>query len=250
MSIEDDIAAKKARLDALRPLTGASLAAIEAWYDVELTFTSNAIEGNTLTRSETAIVLEKGITIGGKPIKDHLEAIDHRDALGFARWLATGSQPITEADICRIHALVVAKTLPDQAGVYSQFQRRIAGSTVVFPAPAKLRTLMQQLADWVGQAPAIPATAFESHYRVVGVHPFSDGNGRTARLLMNLFLFRSGYPPVVIGPVQRTAYLDVLEQAQLGGSKQPYESFMLTRLDASLTDYLAHCEKEVEGGTT
>ena len=116
MTIEADVAAKKARLDAIRPLAQGSLTSIETWYDVELTYTSNAIEGNTLTRSETAIVLEKGITIGGKPLKDHLEAIDHGEALRFVREVATDSRAVTELDIRKIHSLVVAKTLPARTG--------------------------------------------------------------------------------------------------------------------------------------
>ena len=109
------IAEKKAELDRLRPLAARSLAALAAWYDVELTFGSNAIEGNTLTRSETAIVLEKGLTIGGKPLKDHLEAIDHRDALAYVRVLAARAEKLREGDVREIHRLVLGRTDPDSA---------------------------------------------------------------------------------------------------------------------------------------
>lgn len=103
---EDRIAAKKTELDRLRPLSEKSLAALSSWYDVELIYTSNAIEGNTLTRSETAIVLEKGLTIGGKPLKDHLEVIGHKDALDYARVLAARDEPTREGDVRAIHQLI------------------------------------------------------------------------------------------------------------------------------------------------
>ena len=114
---------KKQRIDRLRPLSPRSLEALDAWYDVELTYSSNAIEGNTLTRSETAILLEKGITIAGKPLKDHLEAIGHRDALGFVRTLAAQGAPVREIDIREIHRLVFMRIDPEESGRYSQHQR-------------------------------------------------------------------------------------------------------------------------------
>lgn len=241
-----DIEQKKQKLDAMRPLAPRSLALLDEWYDVELTYTSNAIEGNTLSRSETAIVLEKGITVAGKPLKDYYEAVDHFDAMQFVRGLAKQDQAPGEDDICRIHAIVLAKSNPAEAGIYSQFQRRIRGSIVIFPSPVKIPREMETMGQWLGAQPATPRTAFEAHYRLVSIHPFSDGNGRTARLLMNLLLLRGGYPPVVIGPEHRKPYIDGLESAQLGGSKEPYERFMAERLDASLTDYLDHLGKELE----
>jgi Fic family protein len=240
------IYSKKRRLDALRPLTAQSLAALDAWYDVELTYTSNALEGNTLTRQETALILEKGLTVGGKPLKDHLEAIDHQEALSYVRLLASRTEPLREGDIREIHRLVLARSQPDEAGRYSQRARRILGSTVTLPAPIDIPPLMAVFAHWLSQAEPTPATAFEVHYQLVSIHPFSDGNGRTARLLMNLLLLRGGYPPVVIGPEHRLTYLTTLEAAQLGGEKTPYEHFLAERLDASLTDYLRAIDHEVE----
>ena len=245
-TVWQDIEAKKRRLDALRPLATSSLAVLDAWYDVELTYTSNAIEGNALTRSETAILLEKGITVAAKPLKDYYEAVDHFDAVRFVRELALQDRPIGEDDVCRIHAIVMAKSAPREAGVYSQHQRRIAGSPVVFPSPVKIPREMGAFGAWLKREPASPATAFEAHYRLVSVHPFSDGNGRTARLLMNLVLLRAGYPPVVVGPEQRKPYIDALEAAQLGGGKAPYATFMATRLDAGLGDYVRHLEEGLE----
>src|SRR5688572_15365458 len=133
---------KKEKLDRLRPLSRKSLDALAAWYDVELTYSSNAIEGNTLTRSETAIILEKGITIGGRPLKDHLEAIGHRDALHFVRALAATGERVREIDIREIHRLIIGRIEPEEAGRYSRHQRMIAGSPLALPSPAEIAPLM------------------------------------------------------------------------------------------------------------
>jgi Fic family protein len=200
----------KERLDHLRPLDPRGLEALAAWYDVELTYSSNAIEGNTLTRSETAIVLEKGITIGGKPLKDHLEALGHRDALHLVRTLAAAGETAREIDIREIHRLIQTRVDPEEAGRYSRHQRMIAGSPLVLPTPVEIPALMGDFAAWLAAAPPGRETAFAAHARLVAIHPFSDGNGRTARLLMNLLLINAGYPPVVIGPEQRAAYIEAL----------------------------------------
>jgi len=233
------LAARKAELDRLRPLSGRSLEALSAWYDVELTFSSNAIEGSTLTRSETAIILEKGITVGGKPLRDHLAAVDHRDALHFVRQLAGRSEPVREADVRDIHRLVVLRADPNDAGRYSQHQRQIVGSPLVLPSPAEILPLMGDFGQWLATVAVTPDAAFTAHARLVTIHPFSDGNGRTARLLMNLLLLKAGYPPVVIGPEQRVEYIDGLQSLQLGGDPGPYRDFMAARLGASLDHHLA-----------
>jgi Fic family protein len=235
----DRLGRAKAELDRLRPLSPRSLAALAAWYDVELTYSSNAIEGNTLTRSETALVLEKGITIGGKPLKDHLEAIGHRDALHFVRTLATTGETVREVDIREIHRLILARVDPEESGCYSTHQRMIAGSPLVLPLPAEIPALMGEFAAWLAAAPAGPKTAFEAHARLVAIHPFSDGNGRTARLLMNLLLMQAEYPPLIIAPEHRVAYIDALQALQLRDDPSSYRDFMTERLAASLDHHLA-----------
>ena len=245
--ILDQIKIKKKRLDALRPLSQEALAQLDAWYDVELTYTSNAIEGNTLTRQETALVLEKGLTVRGKPLKDHQEAVDHLEALRFVRELVKQQQAdkktnITEADIRDIHRLVVGSTLKAEAGIYSQHRRRIAGSMVVFPNPAKIPDLMEEFAQWLSQSPPSVETALESHLRLVSIHPFFDGNGRTARLLLNLLLIKEGYPPLVIRPEDRIDYLDSIEKSQLHKDANDYNTFMLERLNAAFDDYFQFLE--------
>jgi len=233
----------KERLDHLRPLDPRSLEALAAWYDVELTYSSNAIEGNTLTRSETAIVLEKGITIGGKPLKDHLEALGHRDALHLVRALAAAGETLREIDIREIHRLIQTRVDPEEAGRYSRHQRMIAGSSLVLPGPVEIPALMGDFAAWLAAAPIGPETAFAAHARLVAIHPFNDGNGRTARLLMNLLLIKAGYPPVVIGPEHRAAYIDALQALQLRNDTLPYQRFMTERLEASLDHHLVMLER-------
>jgi Fic family protein len=234
---------KKAQLDRLRPLSSAALRQLQKHYDVELTYTSNAIEGNTLSLRETAEVIEHGITVGGKPLRDHLEAVDHYDALLWMREQAAESSPLGELIVCELHRRIVARSRPDIAGVYSQLPRRIAGSAVAFPNPAKIPDLMEQFGAWLSTAPLNPATAFDTHFRLTAIHPFGDGNGRTARLLMNLVLIRGGYPPVAVRPEDRKTYLDALERGSLVEDLRAFQNFMHDRLDATLTEYLAVLEE-------
>jgi Fic family protein len=234
-----DIERKKAQLDRLRPLSGAALAQLQKHYDVELTYTSNAIEGNTLTLRETAELIEHGITVGGKPLRDHLEAVDHYDAVQWVRALAAASVPLDEATICELHRRIVLRSQPEIAGFYSRLPRRIAGSPVVFPNPAKIPQLMAELDTWLKAAPSDPPAAFEGHFRLTAIHPFADGNGRTARLLMNMMLIRGGYPPVAVRPQDRTTYLDALERGSLAEDLDPFQAFMHERLDATLAEYLS-----------
>jgi Fic family protein len=234
-----DIERKKAQLDRLRPLSGAALAQLQKHYDVELTYTSNAIEGNTLTLRETAELIEHGITVGGKPLRDHLEAVDHYDAVQWVRALAAASTPLDEATICELHRRIVLRSQPEIAGIYSRLPRRIAGSPVVFPNPAKIPQLMAELDTWLKAAPSDPRAAFEGHFRLTAIHPFADGNGRTARLLMNVMLIRGGYPPVAVRPQDRKTYLDALERGSLAEDLDPFQAFMHERLDATLGEYLS-----------
>lgn len=229
---------RKGILDALRPFSPEPLRQLEQWYDVELTYTSNALEGNTLTRSETAIVIEKGITVRGKALKDHEEAVDHFEAMQLVRSLVKDSRPISEGDVCDIHRLVVAKTQAKEAGQYAKFGRRIAGSADKLAPPEAIPGLMSEFGGWLNQLPFTPNNAIEAHLRLVTIHPFSDGNGRTARLLMNLILMGGGYPPIIIQPEHRPDYIDSLEQAQLSGDSTDFVVLLLNRLDSSLGEYL------------
>ena len=228
----------KAELDAQRPLATRAIAALRTFYDVELTHTSTAIEGNTLTARETAELIEHGITVGGKPINDHLEVLDHQAALDWMRELADSGTPLGEGTVIELHRRVVLRSRPEIAGCYSTPRRRISGSAVVFPNPVKLPAPMREFGDWLALAAPSPMRAFEAHLRLVSIHPFADGNGRTARLLMNLILLRAGYPPVAVRPAGRTAYLAAIEQAQLTDDDTAYRTLLLDRLRDTLVDYL------------
>src|SRR5271157_2327770 len=168
------IAAQKARLDELRPLSQKALANLEHYYDLELTYTSNAIEGNTLSPVETTLVIEQGLTIGGKPLKDHLEALDHYDAIRYVRELARQTAGLTESDVRNLHRLVMQRSSPDIAGRYADLARYVRTETGrhAFPSPAEIPALMGDFAAWLGQAPGTPDTAFLAHRRVVDIHPF------------------------------------------------------------------------------
>ncbi|MBV9507391.1 MAG: Fic family protein [Acidobacteriia bacterium] len=234
------IAAKKERLDELRPLSGKALVALEHYYDVELTYTSNAIEGNTLTRVETSIVIEKGITVSSKPLKDHLEAVDHYIALRYVRELAGHTEPLTEGDVRNLHKLVVQRSDAEIAGRYADTVRFTPTETGrhTFPSPAEVPALMGDFAAWLGTAPNTPEAAFAAHRRLVDIHPFNDGNGRTARLLMNLILIRGGYPPVAVRPEDRLEYIRSLAQEQAGQGADS-SHLLYKQLDATLGEYLS-----------
>jgi Fic family protein len=233
------IRAKKQQLDQLRPLAAGALAQLQKYYDVELTYTSNAIEGNTLTLRETAEVIEHGVTVGGKSLRDHLEAVDHYEAVQWMRELAMQATPLGENTVCELHRRIVARSQPAIAGIYSPHPRRIAGSPVIFPNPAKIPQLMEEFGTWLEGAPVTPEGAFEAHFRLTAIHPFSDGNGRTARLLMNLMLIRGSYPTVSVRPEDRKIYLDALERGSLADDLRPFQLFMHERLDATLAEYLS-----------
>lgn len=235
------IAEKRAVLDRLRAHAPNGLSNFEHVQDLELTYTSNAIEGNTLTAAETTLVVEKGLTIGGKPLKDHLEAVDHFEALRYVRELARQTNPFSEMDLRNLHRLVMLRSSPEIAGRYAEQGRYVLtdAGRHSFPSPAEVPALMGDFARWLGGAEATPATAFTAHRQLVDIHPFNDGNGRTARLLMNLVLIRGGYPPVAVRPEDRAAYIEALQQAQAGRGTAAFERLLYERLEATLGEYVS-----------
>ena len=237
----DALTEKKKHLDTFRPLPPELIRNLDDWFRVELTYTSNAIEGNTLTRRETAVVIEKGLTVGGKSLKEHLEATNHAHALDFVRSLIKKkpSQLLTR-EILTIHDIILKRVDDDNAGYYRSVPVRISGSMVVMPNPRKVPDLMAEFHAWLTSKHKLHPVAFagEAHYRLVTIHPFVDGNGGTARLLMNLLLMMYGYPPAIIRKRDRLAYIGALEQAQLGGSKADYDKIIMRAVDRSLDIYL------------
>ncbi len=249
--LRDSIAAKKDRLDRLRPLSPEALRNLEHYYDVEITYTSNAIEGNTLTAVETTLVIEQGITITGRPLKDHLEALDHYDAIRYVRELASEKRSLIENDLRNLHRLTMQRSRPDIAGKYADLARYVRTETgrFEFPSPAEIPALMGDFAGWLGSAPATPEIAFTAHRRFVDIHPFNDGNGRTARLLMNLILIRGGYPPVSVHPEDRLAYIRALQQSQAGQGTESFDTLLYERLESTLGEYLDAFEQARRPGT-
>lgn len=237
-----EIATKKAELDRLRTRVPNGLRNLDHSYDLELTYTSNAIEGNTLTAVETTLVVEQGITIGGKPLKDHFEAIDHYEAILYVRELARrGTAPLTEFDVSNLQSLVVRRSRPEIAGRYADEGRYVLTESGrhYFPPQAEVPALMGDLSAWLGSAPDTPEAAFTAHRRLVEIHPFNDGNGRTARLLMNLILIRGGYPPIAVRPEDRLEYVKGLQAAQVeGGTADRFDRLLYERLDSTLGEYL------------
>jgi Fic family protein len=239
LTLLTQIDALKARLDRLRPLPPDLVDNLREVYNIRLTYHSNAIEGNTLTQSETQIVIEKGITIGGKPLKDHLEAINHVEAIDFIRDLAMDERAITEWDIRQIHGLVCKGER--NAGAYRTVNVMAAGSNYRYPDAIMVPELMQEFGDWLHSNPALHPVeiATEIHYRLVTIHPFQDGNGRTARLLMNLSLLRSGYPIAVIKTEDRSAYIDAIVAWQSGGDNSALKETIAKCVESSLIEILS-----------
>lgn len=205
-------------IDSHRPFPDVVLSRLRHNLIIEWTYNSNAIEGNTLTLKETLLVLEDGLTIGKKSLKEHLEAINHKEAIIFVEDLASTSHKITERNIKEIHSLILKEIDKDYAGRYRDIQVRISGSSHLPPDPLFVPELMEQFAEkWLAnsrQHPVIQASM--AHFELVSIHPFIDGNGRAARLLMNLILMKHGYFPAVILKNDRKKYYDTLEKGHRG----------------------------------
>ena len=236
---------KKAQLAALLPLPEALQDNLSQWLRVELTYTSNAIEGNTLGRQQTALVIEQGLTVGGKTLIEHLEARNHAAAFDWlTQQLIEPGRTITVADICHLHALLLAGIQDEHAGQYRRVRVRLSGSAVALPNPLKVPDLMADLGQWLAQPTDLHAVEYaieraaEAHYRLVTIHPFIDGNGRSARLLMNALLMQAGYPAAIIRPRDRLAYIQSLQQAQLGGSQDAYIRLIASAVERGLDHVL------------
>lgn len=240
---------KKQQLDKLKSLTPELENQLEDWLKVELTYSSNAIEGNTLTRIETAEVIEKGIdaVTHGKPLKDSLEAINHARALDFIKQLAKkikGHQFITEEHLMAVHKIIFDNIDGKWGGKYRQTDVFIKGVDVELPGPRQVPYLMREFIRWLqGEQDEHPVmVAALAHYKFVSIHPFLDGNGRTGRLLMNFILILNGYPMAVIRNEERIRYLDALRTAQTKQDLQPFLALIENAVERSLDYYLNAAE--------
>jgi Fic family protein len=242
----EKLSEKKREIDQYRPFPPELVKNLEDWFRVELTYSSNAIEGNTLSRRETALVIEKGLTVGGKTLVEHLEASNHAKALDWiGQKIQSSEAHIGEQDLLKIHELILTGIDSSNAGFYRNIPVRISGAMVVLPNPRKVPELMMEFCHWLKDTKDHPVLkAAEAHYRLVTIHPFVDGNGRTARLLMNMLLIKAGYPMAIIRKIDRMNYLASLEKAQTGGSKDDYLRLIYKSVNRSLDIYLKAAKGE------
>lgn len=214
----------KMKIDSYRPLPISVAKSLHDKLIVEWTYNSNAIEGNTLTMSETKVVLE-GITVGGKSIIEHLETINHKEAILFIEDLIGDEEQLTEWNLKNIHTLILKEIDNYNAGRYRSENVLISGAKHIPPKHYELDYLMQKLMkeyqkEWNEYHPVIKATLL--HGEFVKLHPFVDGNGRTARLLLNFELMKYGYTPIIIKNERRAEYYDVLDLAHTTMNYAPF----------------------------
>ena len=239
-NILTDIEAKKARLSEMRPLTAGEVERLREEFMIEFTYNSNAIEGNTLTLKETAMALE-GMTIDQKPLKDHLEAVGHRDAFLYVQDVATKDMPISESVIKNIHALVLMNK-PEDKGVYRRIPVRIMGAYTEPLQPYMVQPAMEGLLienNKRAETMNIIERIARFHLEFEGIHPFIDGNGRTGRLIMNLDLIRNGYPPINVKFTDRKRYYEAFDAFYRDNDASKMITLIAEYVNERLDEYLA-----------
>ena len=242
--LDPRLAEKKARLDLLRPLPPAVVRRLADDMRVLLTYHSNAIEGNTLSLYETKMVIEEGVTISGQPLRYYLEARNHAEALDQVRALAEKQAPIMTETVLLLHRLMMDDVLPD-AGEWRAGYVHIRGAEHTPPHPRLVPQLMAEWAAWLagdGLAHPTVVRAALAHVVFEAIHPFSDGNGRVGRLLLNLMLMREGYPPALLPQEWRTGYMHGLHLAQTSGNHMPICNLIGRAVEQALDRYLESIE--------
>ncbi|SFE12583.1 Fic/DOC family protein [Paenibacillus algorifonticola] len=234
----------KQELDSLMPLPSAAVRNLEEVYRVEWTYNSNAIEGNTLTLLETKLVLEEGLTIGGKKLREHFEVINHSEAISYVQDIVHRNMAVTESVIKSIHHLVLKNIDDENAGRYRSINVRISGSqhtppTYVF-VPEKMESLLHWYHEQHNSLHPVELAA-RLHFQFVFIHPFADGNGRTARLLMNLVLMQHGFPPAIVKAAAdaRLKYYETLEDASSNDQLEPFIALIADCVEDSLLTYIS-----------
>jgi len=241
----------KGELDKFRPLSPKQVANLKRLFDVDFTFNSTAIEGNTLTLQETRVVLLDGITIGGKTTREHLEIINHKEAIDYIEKLSEKEiGDYTKSDILNIHSIVLKGIDSEHAGKYRDvpvYVRLKDGNIHRFCDPLLINDEMEKYFEWFLSKKEIHPVIFaaEAHTKFVSIHPFIDGNGRTARLIMNLVLIHYGFPPAIIKLSQRAQYLDSIENWQQNNSQIEFETLLINSVYESLQLYIDTIEKKV-----
>ena len=220
-----------------RPLPPNTIKQLKEYYRVGMTYSSNALEGNSLTETETKIVLEDGITIGGKPIKDYYEALGHSEAYDYIYELAKNGD-ITENNIKKLHKLFYNRIDEKKAGKYRTEKVIISGSKYSLPGPEKINSLMCEFVTKMGKVKNMHPVEYAAiaHKELVFIHPFIDGNGRVARLLMNLILLQKSYCIAIIPPILRRDYINALEKAHTSDSD--FKKFIAGTVKETQKDYL------------
>lgn len=234
--------ALKARLYAHRPLPPDVVSQIREDMRVRFTYHSNAIEGNTLTMSETKAVLEDGITIGGKSLKEHLEAVGHSHAIDYMEALVQKDEALTERTLKEIHNLILRNTDGANAGTYRRMNVLISGAGHIPPPAERVLEKMEAFFRWYGAARgALHPVEFAArvHADFVNIHPFKDGNGRTARLIMNFELMRVGFPTVIVPVDARPDYYRNLDIAATQGDYLPFVMQIAELAQKSFAPYWA-----------
>lgn len=240
--VKNRLEEKRSKLNKLRPLPKSAVEKLREKFQMEMTYNSNAIEGNSLTLKETFLVINEGITIKGKPLKDHLEAKDHHAALEYLYGLIDKDKKhtISEMLIRNLHQIIIQETDKEWAGRYRNANVIIGGAKHTPPDALQVPQKMHNLISWLhsqrNKMSVIELSAM-LHHKLVYIHPFFDGNGRTARLTMNLFLMQAGYPLVIILKNDRKKYYDVLEKAD-DGDYEPLVKFIAQSIERSLDIYL------------
>jgi len=230
----------KALIAERRPLAPEEVKELDAYFRIGITYSSNALEGNSLDITETKILLEDGITVGGKPIRDCYEAVGHAKAYDFMLEAARSNPfSFSENMILRLHKLFYVGIDPDNAGIYREHQVFITGTEYMPPGaeevPLFMRSMVESLAQKWDSIHPVRLAAF-AHQKLVDIHPFTDGNGRTARLLMNLILINRGYQIVSIQPILRREYIAAIETSRRGGRAE----------GEALAKFIAECEIEAQ----
>lgn len=245
-----EIDRKKAIIDAARPLPDIILKKLKEYLDIEWTYNSNAIEGSTITREETMLILKEGLTIDGKSMREHLEVTNHMNAIDYLGELLTKVEPITQEDIKQVHKLILEGIRNDYAGRYRDVEIYVTGSNREFPKPAAVEGLMLELSSWLvarqEKKDLHPVRiAAQAHYRLVDIHPFIDGNGRTARLLMNLILMKYSYPIAIFEceTEKRKAYYAAIRTGHTG-DLLPFEIMVADYVDQTADKYLGSIPKK------
>jgi Fic family protein len=241
----------KRELDTLRPLRGEQVKSLKTLFDVEFTYNSTAIEGNTFSYQETKIVLLEGITIGGKSMREHLEIINHKEAIDYIEELSHKKMTdLMRTDIFNIHSIILQGIDKKNAGKYRTVPVYVLlqdGSRHIFCDPLLIADEMDSFFDWLfaekKEHPLIVAA--EAHTKLVSIHPFIDGNGRAARLLMNLILLQHGYVPAVIKHKDRAAYLDAIELWQNNDEKDLFYNSIIDYEKESLEVYLKTIKESI-----